>query len=287
VTSVADLLVYANQSIGAGPDAAPMPVDRQQVAQLLFLTYSAPYERFLDRSYSRTAVWALLRTDRTAVVDSVLQRVKQFVAAHPAPSGVEVKVAGGIGPVVVAINEETTRGKAWNVGLLYLVIFVVGSMLLRSLVAGVLIVVPLAISLVFDLGVLGASGIDLDLSTASILSIGVAIGADYVIYLIYRVQEEIGNGLELEAALRRTLATSGKAVWFVAFAIAGGYAVLAPFPFRPMRLAGILVPITMVVACSSAVSLIPALLLLLRPSFLWQRRVADPIPVAEAWRLSA
>ena len=154
VASVADLLTYANGAVGVGPDAtSPLPTDRQQVAQLLFLTYSSAYERFLDRSYGHTAIWAFLRSDRTAVVDSVIQRAKRFVASHAIPNDVKVMVAGGMGPAAVAINEETTRGKVWNIALLYLVIFLVGSTLLHSFVAGSLIVLPLAISLVFFAGV--------------------------------------------------------------------------------------------------------------------------------------
>ena len=114
-----------------------------------------------------------------------------------------------------------------------------------------------------------------------------SIGADYAIYVIYRVQEEIGKGLGLEEGVRRALLTSGKAVWFVAFAIAGGYAILSPFPFRPLRLCSILIPITMIVACASAVTVIPALLMLLRPRFLSRHSVVDSISAPELWRLSA
>jgi len=288
VTSVADLVEYANLSVGAGPGAVPaLPNDRQQIAQLLLLTYSPPYERFLDRSYSRAAIWALLRSDHTIVVDTVIQRAKRFAAAHRVPSGVTVSIAGGMGAAAVAINEETTRGKAWNVALLYLVILVVGSVLLRSPTGGLLIVVPLAVSLVVDLGLLGAAGIELDLTTASILSIGVAIGADYAIYLIYRAREEIGKGAGFEQGLERMLLTSGKAVWFVAFAIAGGYAILTPFSFRPLRLCATLIPVAMVVACATAVTLIPSLLALVRPRFLSRRAIVDAIGDSESWRLSA
>lgn len=51
-------------------------------------------------------------------------------------------------------------------------------------------------------------------------------------------------------------------------AVGGGYALLSPFSFLPLRLFGILIPITMFVACVSAVTLIPSILSLTRPAFL-------------------
>ena len=38
----------------------------------------------------------------------------------------------------------------------------------------------------------------------------VGIGADYAIYLLYRMREQVAKGADAEAAVRTTLATAGK-----------------------------------------------------------------------------
>jgi hypothetical protein len=92
-------------------------------------------------------------------------------------------------------------------------------------------------------------------------------------YLLYRIREEAGAGGDFAAALRRALTTSGRAVVFVAVAIATGFAVLAPARHVSWRLTGILLPVTMLVSCAAAVTLVPLLVAVVRPRFIFARLV--------------
>ena len=77
-----------------------------------------------------------------------------------------------------------------------------------------------------NFGVMGLFGIPLDGLTSAISAMAVGIGADYAMYFLFRIREELQGGVPLEAALGRALMTSGKAVLFVSSAIAVGYATL-------------------------------------------------------------
>ena len=59
------------------------------------------------------------------------------------------------------------------------------------------------------------------------------IGADAAIYLIFRIREEISTGAPVHRAIRTSLRTSGKAIFFVSSAVALGYLVLVGSGFRP------------------------------------------------------
>jgi predicted RND superfamily exporter protein len=90
-------------------------------------------------------------------------------------------------------------------------------------------------------------------------------------YLLYRIREEAGAGGEFSGALERALVTSGRAVVFVAVAIATGFLVMAPARHVSWRLTGILLPVTMLVSCAAAVTLVPLLVAVVRPRFIFAR----------------
>src|SRR5947209_5247602 len=118
------------------------------------------------------------------------------------------------------------HGKLRNIVQIALITLVIASLLLRSLVGGLLVAMPLGLTVAVNFGVMGLLGIPLDTITSAISAMAVGIGADYAIYFLFRVREELAHGGRLEDALERALMTSGKAVFFVSSAIAFGYATL-------------------------------------------------------------
>src|SRR5262249_29374849 len=108
------------------------------------------------------------------------------------------------------------------------IIFLLSALVLRSVLGGLFVLLPLALAVIVNLGIMGWSHTWLDMTTAAITAMGISIGADFAIYLIYRVREEAVTAAALEDAVRTGLRTSGKAIFFVASAVALGYMVL-PF----------------------------------------------------------
>jgi predicted RND superfamily exporter protein len=264
-----------------GPEGTwTLPADRALLAQLLFLGRGPAFERFVDRGDRRTVLWAYLRSDEPVEVERVLALARREAAALELPAGMTVQVAGGVGPMLVALEATVTRGKVLNIAALLGVIYVLSSLVLRSPVAGVFVVLPLVLAVAVSFGVVAWTGIRFDVVSASVLAIGVGIGADYAIYCLYRLREELRRGLPLAAALRRMLDTSGRATLFVAVSIALGFTVFAPSAYLAFRLSGLLTPVGMLASCLAALSVMPAALLVVRPAFLFGRRPACPAPAA-------
>src|SRR5262249_19513811 len=148
---------------------------------------------------------------------------------------------------------------------------------LRSVVGGVFVLLPLAIAVVVNLGVMGWSQTWLDMTTAAITAMGVSIGADFAIYLIFRIREEWAGRRTLEEAIRTSLQTSGKAIFFVSSAVALGYMVLPFAGFSIWTRLGILTALIITVSALATLTVIPSMALLVRPRFL-QR----PVELSEA-----
>jgi predicted RND superfamily exporter protein len=96
----------------------------------------------------------------------------------------------------------------------------------------------------------------------------VGIGADYAVYFLFRVREEMTRAADLREATATALTTSGKAIAYVASAVAGGYLCLALSGFKVHVLLGVLVALTMVTSSVATLALLPAVILRLRPRFL-------------------
>jgi RND superfamily putative drug exporter len=100
-----------------------------------------------------------------------------------------------------------------------------------------------------------------------ITMLGLGLAVDYSLLVISRFREERAGGLELEAAIERTMATAGRTVAFSGLTVAASLCGLLAFaePFlRSLAWGGIGV---VLVALVAAVTLVPALL------GLWGRRI--------------
>jgi RND superfamily putative drug exporter len=110
--------------------------------------------------------------------------------------------------------------------------------------------------------------------TNLVFLIGLGIAIDYSLLIVYRFREELQRGLDVEAAVLRTMQTAGRAVIFSGGTVAIGLALLLfmPLPFmRAMGVGGFLIPIVSLLA---ATTLQPALL------SLYGRRGTHRVPVA-------
>lgn len=268
--SLADLAKTLNKTFnGQDPAAYRIPDDQELLAQLLFLGDSPAFERFTDRSQSKALVLAYLYTDDSARVGPLMQRVERWLADHPPPAGMRVLVAGGTGPTILAVNEHTMHGKLLNMLVVVLTIWAVSSLMLRSPLAGLYVILPIVITIVLLFGLIGWTGIRLDMGSASVIAMAAGVGADYAIYFLYRMREERAHTTGDVEALSAALRTSGRAVIFVAASIGAGFAVIGMSRFFGLRLFGTLMPAAMALSCLAALSIMPVLVLRTRPRFIF------------------
>jgi uncharacterized protein len=150
---------------------------------------------------------------------------------------------------------------------------------LRSALAGIFVLIPLTLAVISNFGIMGWTGIRLDIGTAAVSAMAVGVGADYAIYLIYRLREEMQRHGDQDKALRVTLGTAGKAVVYVALAVGAGYSVLILTGFGMHARLGFLVAVAMAVSCLAAIIILPALLYVSRPGFVFSLQLPARRPI--------
>jgi hypothetical protein len=272
--SLADFIVRMNKAMhGDDAAAATIPTDANLVAQYLLL-YSmsgdeGDFNNYVDAGYQHAVIQAFVKTDSSAHVAQLEKQIMPFMRAH-FPADVTVRLAGSI-TTPTAMSDMIVHGKILNLFQMGAAVFVIAGLMFRSVLAGLLLLVPLVMTALANFGLMGLFGIPLQLATATVAALAVGVGADYAIYFTYRLREELRAGEGLEVAVRRTYATAGKAVLYVATAVAGGYGVLMfDYGFKVHLWLGIMISVAMLVSALTALTLYPALLLSLKPRFVFE-----------------
>lgn len=270
VVSLVDMLKQMNRVMDNSAEGK-LPETPEAVAQYLLLYGMGGNEedlsRLVDREYRNAVITIYLKTDdyraMKALTVAVSAEANRLFAGMP----IKARVGGGV-TNAIALNETMVRGKTINLIQISLLVVVITSILLRSLAGGLLVLLPLATSALVNLGLMGWTGIPLSLATAAISAMAVGIGADYAVYFVFRVREEFQRCGDLRAATATALTTSGKAIAYVASAVAGGYLCLTLSLFKVHVLLGCLVALTMVVSSAATVAFLPSVLLRVTPRFL-------------------
>jgi len=275
--SLVDFVKRMNQAAhGDDPAYFKVPDDRSLVAQYLLL-YSmsgepGDFDSFVDNDYRAASITVFLKTDSSAVVQELIASVNAH-AAQFFPPGVRVAVGGSVAETA-ALNDAMVRGKVLNVLQFSIVVLVISAIVLRSWLGGVLVVIPLLLTFLANFGLMGWSGMLFNIPNALSATMVVGIGADYAIYLIFRLREELARpGVSEAEAFREALRTAGKACLFVAAAVIGGYGVLYfSFGFYVHTWLATLIGASMLVSVFVTLTLVPALILTFRPKFVFGAR---------------
>ena len=216
-------------------------------------------------------ITAFTKSDSSAFLDSLVAEVQRYAKSN-SPSGIDIRVGGGsLGGV--ALNEIMIREKVLNIIQIMGAVFLVSSLVFRSFLAGILILVPLFAAVFVNFGVMGLLGIPLQIATALVSAMAVGIGADYGIYMSYRMREELQTSTDEKKSIEKAFKSAGKAAIFVSTAVAGGFGVLMlSWGFMIHIWMGFLIGMAMLVSSVTALTLFPALIFSLRPRFIYGER---------------
>jgi len=152
-----------------------------------------------------------------------------------------------------------------TLGAVFLAIGVMFWVLFRSLSLALLALAPNILAAALVLGTMGLAGIPLDIMTITIAAIVVGIGVDDCIHYIHRFRVEFKKDRDYEAAMYRSHASIGRAMYYTTVTVVIGFSLLTLSNFTPSLYFGALTVMAMAAAVAGALLLLPKLLLVFRP----------------------
>ena len=176
----------------------------------------------------------------------------------------EYKLAG----VLILFNnllQSLFKSQILTLGVVILGIFLMFFILFRNTVLSFIGVVPNFIAAFFILGIIGLLGIPLDMMTITIAAITIGIAVDNSIHYIYRFKEEFKKINNYNKTLDRCHSTVGVAILNTSITIVFGFSILVLSNFIPTIYFGVFTGIAMLLAMISVLTLLPKLILTLKP----------------------
>ena len=259
-----------------------LPTDARDAGQLFFLltANSAPgdYDLYFNRDRSNANVIIWFKDHMGDTIRSAIARVNDFVEKNQdsiAKAKVKFQLASGIIGILAAANEVVEKSQLLNLILVMSTIFILCTITYRSMMAAVILIIPLNLANVITLSIMKGMGIGLNINTLPIISVGVGVGIDYGIYLLSRICEEYQRTGEYSFnTLSTALRTTGKAIFFTNTTMCSG--IIFYYFFSSLRFQaemGLLLTIIMFMNMIGALVLIPAIVYVFKPKFLGKAQV--------------
>ena len=176
----------------------------------------------------------------------------------------EFKLAG----VLILFNnllQSLFKSQILTLGFVMVGIFGMFLILFRNIKLALIGVVPNFIAAFFILGIIGLLGIPLDMMTITIAAITIGIAVDNSIHYIYRFKEEFALSNDYKKTLFLCHSTVGKAILNTSITIVFGFSILVLSKFIPTIYFGIFTGLAMLLAMISVLTLLPSLILIVKP----------------------
>ena len=176
----------------------------------------------------------------------------------------EYKLTG----VLILFNnllQSLFKSQILTLGVVMLGIFAMFFILFRNINISLIGVVPNFLAALFILGIIGLMEIPLDMMTITIAAITIGIAVDNSIHYIYRFREEFLKIKNYKLTIDKCHQTVGIAILNTSTTIVFGFSILVLSNFIPTIYFGIFTGIAMLLALLSVLTLLPKLILIIKP----------------------
>lgn len=164
---------------------------------------------------------------------------------------------GGLGPVMVMLDDNLMRNQIQSIIMALVLVFLLMLYLTRSAVVALISMIPISFTLLVDFSIMAIFNIPIDDVTIVIASILIGVGIDYTIHTITGLRLGFEMFQDVNKAISFTIRVIGRAVFLNTTAVSLGFIALLFGDFLPLRTMGLLTAITMFIAATSAIVMIP------------------------------
>ena len=276
--TITDLLKTSYQMFHEGIPAWQMiPEKIEYIYQIYFLIEqgSDPGEmdRYIDPTWTNATITCYYpRYDNTIIKESI-ENARKYIQEHERKgSDISFKLAGGIMGILYAVNKEVEWSYWASMIAVFSAVFVMCSLVFRSIVAGIVLMIPLMLSQILCDSFMLMKGIDLNINSLPVASIAVGTGVDYGIYLVARIVEELRlSNMDYDIASLKAIRTTGRAIIFTATTMVGGVILWTFMDLKFQAEMGLLLGLLMFLNMVNALVFIPILVKRLKPNFVTKK----------------
>lgn len=256
--SIAGLIADINAAFG---DERKIPDEKEKIEQLWFMIDgNESLRKFVSEDLTEAVIISKFISQDNRAKKEFKAYMQKFIDANSTPDCV-IQVTG-MPFIDITMDRSLINSQIGSLAIaIVFVIFIVG-LLLRSAISGLLSAIPIVSAIIMLFGIMGFTGIPLNIATVLVASIVVGIGIDYSIHVITHFNHSHKNGVDIETALKNTIEVVGKAIIINVVSVSAGFLVLLFSEMVPLQYFGLLISLSMLGSGLGALILLPSILML-------------------------
>ncbi len=271
-TSIVDYLKQMNRALNEDKKEAYQLPDNADLIAQYFLLYSASgepddFEEEVDYDYRLANVRIRMDSGQYQHEAVVVESVARYIQSTFNAAEITANLSGRVN---VDYNWIKSLGEnhAASVAISLLLVWAMAAFSLRSVVAGLFTLTPVALSILLIYAVMGYTGIWLAIGTSMFAAIAIGLGVDFAVHTVERLVVLIKDkGHTIDEAITRLYPSTGRALFFNFLALALGFGVLISSEVVPLIRFGTLVAVAVSVSFLASMTVLPALIKVIEPDF--------------------
>jgi predicted RND superfamily exporter protein len=262
--SLSDVVKTVNRELRSGEAKDyKLPDNANGVAQTL-LQYQSSHRpqdlwHFVTPDYKRSLMWLQLTSGDNQHVTKVVEAVDSYIEDNPLPANIEMDWAGKA-YLNVVWQEAMVEGMLDSLISAFVVVFIMMVLLFRSVVFGVLAMLPLSLTIAFIYGLIGWVGKDYDMPIAVLSSLTLGLSVDFAIHFIERTRATFKQTGNWKDTLVVMFDEPARAISRNAIVIAIGFTPLLFAPLVPYITVGVFLASIMAISAIVTLIMLPAVM---------------------------
>jgi len=263
-SSVADIVKTVHRELLSGEEAAyRIPDTSNAVAQTL-VTYQnshRPHDlwHFVTPDYRSTNIMVQLTSGDNRDMAAVEQALNRYISDNPPPFNLKQQWFG-LTYINVVWQDEMVAGMAEAFAGSFVIVMLMMIFLFRSILWGVLSMVPLTVTVGLIYGVIGLVGKDYDMPVAVLSALSLGLAIDYAIHFLARARatrHRIGNW---QQSVGPMFAEPARAITRNAIVVGIGFLPLLAAPLVPYQTVGFFIAAILLLAGIASLLILPAII---------------------------
>lgn len=229
----------------------------------------------VTRDYQQANVWVQLKSGDNVDMETVVADAEAYLRDSPPP--VPLKAGwSGMTYINVVWQDKMVSGMFGSLASSFVVVLVMMVVLFRSVLFGVLSMIPLSVTILVTYGLIGWVGKDYDMPIAVLSALTLGLSVDFAIHFLERAREEAVAKGSWKLAAASMFREPAMAISRNAITIAVGFTPLLAAPLVPYKTVGFFLAAIMTLSWIATLIVLPPLLTL------FQRRAFPSPPASTA-----
>jgi predicted RND superfamily exporter protein len=218
---------------------------------------------FVNTDYSKLNIWVQLKSGDNQDMVKLENSVQEYISSNPPPVPLKYSWAG-LNYINVVWQNKMVRGMLNALASSYVVVLIMMIILFRSILWGLLSMVPLTVTIGFIYGFIGFIGKDYDMPVAILSSLTLGLSVDFAIHFLERSRELYKEEKSWQRVAVRMFHEPARAIARNIIVIALGFLPLLLSQLVPYQTVGFFLSAIMLVSGIGTLFILPAIVKLLQ-----------------------